>query len=307
MRKYFIVDCCLLSALLSCLICGIYAKYDDNLHGPLIEPPTFEGSGATIETTTPIEELGTTTETTKNDEKPGTTTSKEYATTTEEPGKIAETTATEETGTTIETTTTDEPATTFETTIIEEPATTTQQPVTMNQQIESFKFDAETMIETTTTEEPATTDTTTTDTTTTDTTTTDTTTIDTTTTDTTTIDTTTTDTTTADTTTTDTTTTDTTTTTTTVSSNNNPCPTDPVPENLTILTNQYPLIYRKSSDCSYLKSGTILVDAHHCRRYYVCNVNRAIRLRCSTNEWYDRQKLKCRHRSLVRNCLPNRN
>lgn len=163
--------------------------------------------------------------------------------------------------------------------------------------------------ETTTTKEITNTtkETTTEETTTEETTTTETTSTGTTTTETTTIETTTTETTTAETTTTETTTTETTTTETTTKKSCMPttssCTTEPTP----ILMRPDVLTLIRSSDCSSLDDGTILVDANHCRRYYICTSGRAKRHRCPSNHWYDRETLNCRLRNLVDNCPANRN
>ncbi|XP_059222837.1 uncharacterized protein LOC131996825 [Stomoxys calcitrans] len=60
------------------------------------------------------------------------------------------------------------------------------------------------------------------------------------------------------------------------------------------------------NDCLALSDGTFLVDGRHCRRYYICQKQRVERLRCSIDQWFDRDISKCMDRNLVTNCPSNR-
>ncbi|XP_037945805.1 uncharacterized protein LOC119678176 [Teleopsis dalmanni] len=66
-------------------------------------------------------------------------------------------------------------------------------------------------------------------------------------------------------------------------------------------------ILRSVTDCMSLDDGTNLLDAHHCRRYYVCSGG-AVKLRkCQSGQWFDYKLAECRTSNLVSNCPAQHN
>uniref|UniRef100_A0A1A9W9Y8 Chitin-binding type-2 domain-containing protein n=1 Tax=Glossina brevipalpis TaxID=37001 RepID=A0A1A9W9Y8_9MUSC len=78
-------------------------------------------------------------------------------------------------------------------------------------------------------------------------------------------------------------------------------------ESTTITVTLSSQFYKRPSDCSTVNDGTILLDFRHCRRYYVCLLGRARRMRCPLGEWYDSDVGSCRDRRYVSSCAVSRN
>ncbi|XP_052849526.1 uncharacterized protein LOC128260501 isoform X1 [Drosophila gunungcola] len=66
-------------------------------------------------------------------------------------------------------------------------------------------------------------------------------------------------------------------------------------------------VRRFSQDCRGVEDGEYLTDPRHCRRYYMCQNNRAKRHNCPRNEWFDRETKTCQNRDDVLNCPSRRN
>ncbi|XP_041566604.1 uncharacterized protein LOC108134832 isoform X2 [Drosophila elegans] len=66
-------------------------------------------------------------------------------------------------------------------------------------------------------------------------------------------------------------------------------------------------VLRSSQDCRGVEDGEYLTDPRHCRRYYICQKNRAKRHNCPRNEWFDRETKTCQNRDDVFNCPSRRN